>query len=217
MNAPGKGETATPAPDRGSDPSPHQQSGVTPDIAGHREDGGQDGRGHEDGGGAEGDSGHDGDSGHGGGGHSGHGGGHDGHSTADPRVWVHRLSGWRESIRARPATYRVYRVAVGVLGGAIVIGGLALVPLPGPGWLIVFVGLRVLATEIEWAARVERFARDQVKAWTRWLGRQSIAVRVLVALLTCAFVAAVVYGVGVVFGVPGWIPDGLVPPLPGLE
>ncbi len=99
-------------------------------------------------------------------------------------------------------------MVVGLIGGLIVVGGLALVPLPGPGWLIVFVGLAVLATEFEWAARLEKFARDQVRAWTHWLGRQPIAVRILVAALTFAFVAAVVYGVVVVTGVR----DGSRPP-----
>jgi uncharacterized protein (TIGR02611 family) len=138
-------------------------------------------------------------------------------ASADPRTWVRWARERRESIRRRPGAYRIYRIIVGLIGGAIVVGGLALVPLPGPGWLIVFVGLAVLATEFEWAARVEKFARDQVKAWTRWLGRQSLLVRFLVAALTFAFVAGVVYGVFVVFGVPTWIPDSWVPDLPGLD
>ena len=137
-------------------------------------------------------------------------------SAVDPRRWVARLSAWRESIRARPRTYRIYRAVVGLIGGAVVIGGLALVPLPGPGWVIVFVGLAVLATEFTWAARVERFARDQVRAWTQWMGRQPIAIRLLVGVLTFGFVALVVYGLFVVTGVPSWIPESWVPPLPGL-
>src|SRR5918993_3215964 len=48
------------------------------------------------------------------------------------------LRGIRRRIDGRPALRRAYRVIVGVLGGAIAIVGLLLVPLPGPGWLIVF-------------------------------------------------------------------------------
>ena len=44
-----------------------------------------------------------------------------------------------------------YRVAVAILGFAIIVTGLALIPLPGPGWLIVFAGLAVLSTEFAWA------------------------------------------------------------------
>lgn len=105
---------------------------------------------------------------------------------------------------------------IGVLGCAIVIGGLALVPLPGPGWLIVFVGLALLATEFVWAERLEKFARRQVRAWTHWLGGQSIMVRLLVGVLTFAFVVGVVYLLFVITEVPGWVPDAWVPELPGL-
>ena len=137
--------------------------------------------------------------------------------SVSPRAWVARLQAWRESIRARPKAYRIYRLVVGVVGFAIVAGGLALVPLPGPGWVIVFLGLALLATEFEWAARVEKFARDQVKGWTEWLGRQSLVVRLLVGVLTFAFVAGVLYGLFALTGVPGWIPESWVPDLPGLS
>ena len=142
--------------------------------------------------------------------------GEDGDVTANPRTWVGWAHDRRESIRHRPGAYRIYRIVVGIVGGAIVIGGLGLIPLPGPGWVIVFIGLALLATEFEWAARLEKFARDHVKSWTRWLGRQSIVVRILVALLTFAFVAAVLYGMFAIIGVPGWIPDSWVANLPGL-
>jgi uncharacterized protein (TIGR02611 family) len=137
-------------------------------------------------------------------------------NRSDPRTWRHRFTLWRDSVRRRPATYRFYRLAVGVVGGVIVVGGLAFVPLPGPGWLIVFVGLAVLATEFVWADRLEKFARNQVKSWTQWLGRQSIVIQILIGLLTCIFVVAVMYALFAVGGVPGWIPDSWVPDLPGL-
>lgn len=43
------------------------------------------------------------------------------------------------------------RVAVLVLGLALVLGGLAMLVLPGPGILVVIAGLAVLATEFAWA------------------------------------------------------------------
>lgn len=141
----------------------------------------------------------------------------DGDTTADPRTWVRWARARRESIRRRPGAYRIYRIIIGLIGGAIVVGGLVLVPLPGPGWVIVFVGLAVLATEFVWAARLERFARDQVKAWTQWLGRQSILVRILVTVLTFAFVTGVVYAMFAIIGVPAWVPKTWIPDLPGLD
>jgi uncharacterized protein (TIGR02611 family) len=102
-------------------------------------------------------------------------------------------------------------LVIGLLGGAIVVGGLALIPLPGPGWLIVFVGLAVLATEFVWAARLERFVRDKVTAWTKWASRQPLPIRLLLGLLTLAFVLGVIYLTLLVTGAPDWVP------LPGLN
>jgi len=42
--------------------------------------------------------------------------------------------------------------------------GLALVPLPGPGWLIVFLGLGIMATEFAWAERLLDFGRRTLRA-----------------------------------------------------
>lgn len=99
-----------------------------------------------------------------------------------------------------------YRVVIGIIGTAIVAGGLALIPLPGPGWLIVFAGLAVLATEFAWAGRLLDFAREKVRGWTDWVTRQSLAVRMLVGLAGLALVGGLVWGFVVTQGVPGWVP-----------
>ena len=127
-----------------------------------------------------------------------------------------RLRAWRERIRSRRSTRHVYRAVIAVLGGSIVVGGLLLVPLPGPGWLIVFVGLAVLASEFAWAHALLEFGKRTLTAWTDWLKRQNWAVRALVGLATFAFVCAVLYVVLRVGGVPGWVPDGWAERVPGL-
>ncbi len=43
------------------------------------------------------------------------------------------------------------RVAIALVGGALVVVGLVLCILPGPGLLLVIAGLAVLATEFAWA------------------------------------------------------------------
>ena len=48
------------------------------------------------------------------------------------------------------------RLAVGVSGSAIVVVGLILVPLPGPGWAIALAGVALLGTEFSWAERLVR-------------------------------------------------------------
>jgi uncharacterized protein (TIGR02611 family) len=99
-----------------------------------------------------------------------------------------------------------YRALVALVGFAIIVAGIVLIPLPGPGWLIVFAGLAVLATEFVWAERLLHFARDKVRSWTMWVTRQSLLVRALIGLLGLALVAGAVWGYLKVQGVPGWLP-----------
>lgn len=123
---------------------------------------------------------------------------------------------WREGIRSRRTAYAVYRVVVAVVGGAFVVGGLALVPLPGPGWLIVILGLIVLASEFVWAAHVLWFTRRTLSAWTDWVKASPVWVRIGLAALTTAFVAGVMWTLLKVSGIPGWVPDGWLSWVPGL-
>jgi uncharacterized protein (TIGR02611 family) len=122
----------------------------------------------------------------------------------------------RDRIRSTPASRQIYRLTVGLIGLAVTVGGLLLVPLPGPGWLIVFVGLAILASEFTWAQHLLEFGRVQLRGWTLWLKRQQLWVRALVGVITGAFVAGALYVIARWRGVPEWIPDGIVPPLPGL-
>ena len=105
---------------------------------------------------------------------------------------------------------------MGLLGVAITVGGLVLVPLPGPGWLIVLAGLAVLASEFAPARRLLDFASATLARWTRWLAAQGLAVRAGVAAGVGLGVAVGLYAAAVVLGVPGWVPDGVVTRLPGL-
>ncbi len=114
---------------------------------------------------------------------------------------------WRQRVAANAPLNSAYRGGVGVVGFIILIGGVAAIPLPGPGWLVVIGGLFVLATEFTWAERLLEFTKKRVKSWTDWVTRQPVWVRVLIGLATAAFV----YGVLVITlhltGVPDWIPD----------
>lgn len=93
-----------------------------------------------------------------------------------------------------------------VVGTAIVLMGLAAVPLPGPGWLVVFVGLGILASEFTWAERLLDFAKRKVHEWNLWLRRQSLRVRVALLVATLVIVALAVYGYHLWRGLPRWIP-----------
>jgi uncharacterized protein (TIGR02611 family) len=121
---------------------------------------------------------------------------------------VEERAGFRAFFASHPWLDVAYRIAVGVLGTAIVVLGFILIPLPGPGWLIVFAGLALLATEFAWAERLLSYARQKVHGWTQWVTHQSLLVRGLIGLggLLCVAGAAWLYVV--VAGVPGWLPFG---------
>ena len=53
------------------------------------------------------------------------------------------------------------RIAITVVGVVVLLAGLALLVLPGPGWLLIFVGLSILGTEYVWAQRLLRIAKQQ--------------------------------------------------------
>ena len=108
---------------------------------------------------------------------------------------MYAVASIRERVRATRGGRIAWRLAVALLGIAIIVVGIILLPLPGPGWLIIFGGLGVLATEFEWAARLLRYARRQVSAWTDWVATRSRPVQALIGLagfviLAGAFAAA---------------------------
>ena len=116
---------------------------------------------------------------------------------------------WRRRLRANPATAKIYRVAVFIVGLAIVVLGLLLVPFPGPGWLIVIAGLAVWATEFEKAQRVLEFVKKNLRIWEEWVRRQSLFVKGIVLIVGIAFIATVLWLTFHFSGIPGFFPDSL--------
>ncbi|MEX1995722.1 MAG: PGPGW domain-containing protein [Candidatus Saccharimonadales bacterium] len=55
----------------------------------------------------------------------------------------------------------VRKPLVAMVGTLLIILGLLLVPLPGPGWLVVFGGLAVLATEFAVAEKARAWLIDR--------------------------------------------------------
>ncbi|SDJ16725.1 TIGR02611 family protein [Frankineae bacterium MT45] len=105
-------------------------------------------------------------------------------------AWLERL---RRGVRALPGGALAWRIGVGLLGLLIILVGIVLLPLPGPGWLIIFLGLGVWASEFAWASRLLRFARGQVRRWTDWIVRQPRVVQLLVGALGILLLAALIY------------------------
>lgn len=62
------------------------------------------------------------------------------------------------------------KLIVAIIGSTIVLIGLALLILPGPGLLVVAAGLAILATEFIWARRALRNAKGAVAKARRKCG-----------------------------------------------
>ena len=98
----------------------------------------------------------------------------------------------------------IRRMAIGIAGSIVLVIGIIAIPYPGPGWLIVFTGLAILATEFAWAQRVLDFAKGRYDLWTGWLKRQPNLVRITVLLLTGVIVLMTLWILNVFGLFAGW-------------
>lgn len=67
--------------------------------------------------------------------------------------------------RLTEMTYRhARRVVVGVVGASVLAIGIAMIILPGPAFLVIPIGLAILATEFVWAKRLLRRLKTTVQS-----------------------------------------------------
>lgn len=111
-----------------------------------------------------------------------------------------RWARWRDRLRDRPKVEFGYRIAIAVIGLAVLGAGILAIPYPGPGWAIVFVGLGILATEFDWARRLLAYARERYDKVMAWFKAQGLWVQMLGAALTAAVVLATLW----LLGALGW-------------
>jgi uncharacterized protein (TIGR02611 family) len=110
-----------------------------------------------------------------------------------------RLLAWRRRMNATAAGRLGVKLAVGVVGVAVVLVGVVLLPLPGPGWVVILAGLAILALEFRWARWLLHVARAQLRRWTGLVREGSWLVRL-----------AVVFGLLVVVSLAAWASWALV-------
>ncbi|MEU9168367.1 TIGR02611 family protein [Streptomyces sp. NPDC048420] len=67
-----------------------------------------------------------------------------------------------EFIRSRRLLHLSWQVLVFVIGLAVVVAGIIMLPLPGPGWVVIFGGMAIWATEFVWAQLVLRWTKRKV-------------------------------------------------------
>lgn len=85
------------------------------------------------------------------------------------------------------------KVLVGIVGGLVLLAGIIMIPYPGPGWLVVFTGLAILATEFTWAQRILDRTKSKYDSWQEWLKKQSSATKTFFWLATAALVVVTIW------------------------
>lgn len=85
------------------------------------------------------------------------------------------------------------RVLTAIVGGLVVLVGIVMIPYPGPGWLVVFAGFAILATEFKFAASALEWLKDKYESWFNWLKRQHMSIQILVLAFTGLVVLVTVW------------------------
>jgi uncharacterized protein (TIGR02611 family) len=90
----------------------------------------------------------------------------------------------------------VWRIIIGVIGGAVTVAGAIALVGPGPGILIVLAGLGILATEFAWAARVMVHTRTYAQKAAdkagipKWAQLAMIAVGAAISIIVIIFLVS---------------------------
>lgn len=98
-------------------------------------------------------------------------------------------TGEREETVEEAKAHALVRVGRMTLGFTVVIIGIAALPLPGPGWLIIAGGLTILAKDVAWAERLLRYIRKKVPGIPED-GKIPPSSLATMAVMTLAFVSA---------------------------
>jgi uncharacterized protein (TIGR02611 family) len=112
-------------------------------------------------------------------------------TRTDPAVREHRWGAARAAVRRLPGGWLVWRIGVTIVGFVVIAVGVLLIPRPGPGWLIVFLGLGIWSTEYEWARRLRVATRRFVGRWWAWISRQPRWLQITVGVVGLAFTASI--------------------------
>ncbi|MFD0024082.1 TIGR02611 family protein [Streptomyces sp. NPDC058382] len=98
-------------------------------------------------------------------------------------------------IKASRPLHLSWQVGVFVVGLAVVVAGIIMLPLPGPGWLVIFGGMAIWATEFVWAQLVLRWTRRKVTEAARRALDPKVRRRNIVLTVTGLVIIAVLVGI----------------------
>ena len=92
-----------------------------------------------------------------------------------------------------------------IVGFTVLLGGIAMLVLPGPALAVIPIGLAILSLEFAWAGRLLEMAMEQAEKAKESAKQTTRAQRIIVAVAVVLGVAAL--GVAIaVWGIPHWVP-----------
>src|ERR687896_1106541 len=96
------------------------------------------------------------------------------------------LDGVRERRERHLERNRLLRIGFAIFGFLVVAAGLAMLVLPGPGLLVIAIGLGILALEFAWAERLLERTVDRMEQAADTVRRASRAQQLLLAAVLAA-------------------------------
>ena len=96
-------------------------------------------------------------------------------------------------MHAWPGGRHVWRVGIAVLGFVVVVAGAVMLVLPGPGWVVIFLGFAIWATEFAWADSLLASIRRRLKTVAAWLRRRPLWLWVVAGAVCLALLGAAVF------------------------
>lgn len=84
------------------------------------------------------------------------------HELEQAAIRAEMETGVHEETEAQARSHVLIRLARMSVGVLVVLAGILMLPLPGPGWLVIAGGLVVLSRDVAWADRLLRYVRRRV-------------------------------------------------------
>ena len=122
---------------------------------------------------------------------------------------------WTKYYRSRPMEYPEIFISsptkkflAGMIGGFVLVAGVVMIPYPGPGWVVFFIGLTILAREFQWAKDLHAKLHGFYLEWRLWIARQKPWTQALFWLLTFAITTLTIWLVNVFGLLYSWLGIG---------
>jgi uncharacterized protein (TIGR02611 family) len=105
---------------------------------------------------------------------------------------IEKLEGRRASHRERG---RLFRIAFGLVGALVLLGGLVMLVTPGPAFVLIPIGLAMLSLEFVWAERLLEKSLEHAQIAQEKAAQTTRTQRVLAAIATALAIAACVLAI----------------------